>query len=309
MRELKSMEDIQLVAKAFDSDLRMKIIDILKEKKRMNLNDLSGSLGVTNGALTSHIRLLHKAGVINIESDSGKRGSQKICFLKENKYLIDLSHEVSEQNSYEVEVPVGTFCNYSVCPTCGIAMKTKLIGEVDNPRYFDDPQRSNAGIVWFARGFLEYRIPNYLKWGQKPSAIQISLELSSEAPGVCDEWPSDINFYINGHSLGTWTSPGDYGNVRGLYTPDWFPKMWNQYGLLKLLTVNRTGTYIDGVKIADITVDEIGVDYKSDIVFRIAVLNDGQHAGGLTIFGKSFGNYYQDICIRIVYTQEENKVG
>ena len=35
--------------------------------------------------------------------------------------------------------------------------------------------------------------------------------------------------------------------------------------------------------------------------FIIAVLDDSQHVGGLTVFGKSFGNYHQDIFIRIVY--------
>ena len=34
--------------------------------------------------------------------------------------------------------------------------------------------------------------------------------------------------------VGTWTSPGDYGDVRGMFTPEWWPQNWNQYGLLKL---------------------------------------------------------------------------
>ncbi|MFZ2638940.1 MAG: transcriptional regulator, partial [Agathobacter rectalis] len=37
------------------------------------------------------------------------------------------------------------------------------------------------------------------------------------------------------------------------------------------------------------------------IRFRIAVEEDSAHVGGLTIFGKSFGNYDQDIVVSINY--------
>ena len=34
----------------------------------------------------------------------------------------------------------------------------------------------------------------------------------------------------------------------------------------------------------------------------MAVNNDADHIGGLTIFGKNFGNYNQDINVRINYS-------
>ena len=64
-------------------------------------------------------------------------------------------------------------------PTCGLATKDFLIGEVDSPRYFDDPMRSNASMLWFTQGYVEYRIPNYLKPKQVLKEIQISFEISS----------------------------------------------------------------------------------------------------------------------------------
>ena len=40
---------------------------------------------------------------------------------------------------------------------------------------------------------------------------------------------------------------------------------------------------------------------SSDIHLRLAVENDSEHVGGITLYGKSFGNYDQDIRVAINY--------
>ena len=62
------------------------------------------------------------------------------------------------------------------------------------------------------------------------------------------------SFYLNDLRLGSWTSPGDFGDIKGLFTPGWWPGNWNQYGQLKLLVVNKKGTFIDGLKISDMRI-------------------------------------------------------
>jgi predicted transcriptional regulator len=119
---------------------------------------------------------------------------------------------------------------------------------------------------------------------------------------VDENWPSDISFYLNDKKLGMWTSPGDFGGeILGMFTPDWWPQNWNQYGLLKLLVVNRHGTFIDGLKISDLTISDLALDSSTPINFRIAVDDDAEHVGGVTLFGKSFGNYGQDIKVSLSY--------
>lgn len=98
-----------------------------------------------------------------------------------------------------------------------------------------------------------------------------------------------------------WTSPGDFGDTRGIFTPDWWFPNWNQYGLLKLLVVNHEGTFIDGLQISDVTIDQLALNYKSHITFRLEVKDDAEHVGGLTIFGSTFGNYAQDIKVSLYY--------
>lgn len=301
MRDIHHYEEALLVCKALSSEIRMRIVQLLCEHSQMNLNELSDCLGVTNGAMTSHIKILSEAGIIQIQHSSGKRGSQKTCSLKEKQFLIHLDRDVISQNTYETEIPIGQYNDYSALPTCGLSTPTAIIGEVDDNRYFDSPQRTKAGIIWLFKGFLEYRIPNYLKQGQEPKEIQFSFEISSEAPGVSDNWPSDISFYLNNRFLGYWTSPGDFGDVPGLYTPSWWPSKWNQYGLLKLLSVNEDGSFIDGQKISDVTIRDLKIDYKSELKLKFAVNDDAKNIGGMTLFGEGFGNYNQNLKVRVTF--------
>jgi Predicted transcriptional regulator len=304
MRDINTPEDILTLCKALSSPARLQILKLIAERKQINLNELAEALEITNGAITQHMKPLLDADLIEFTYASGKRGSQKICSLKEHKFMIDILSDFDNTCMYQVEIPVGNFTEYKVFPTCGIATRTALIGEVDEPRYFDDPETKEAGILWFTKGYVEYRLPNYLKKNQTLEELQISMEISSEAPGVCSNWPSDIYFSINGKDLGYWTSPGDFGgDTHGIFTPDWWDEHWNSYGLLKLLTITHEGTYVDGGKISDANIDSLAIDSESTIKFRIAVPDTAANVGGATLFGKGFGNYNQDIKVRAIFKE------
>ena len=206
------------------------------------------------------------------------------------------------EDSYSIDIPIGNYFNYSVYPTCGLSTTDNLIGEVDDPRYFAHPSHVDAKILWFGRGFIDYRIPNMLPPGQKIDRLTLSFEISSEAPGVNNDWPSDISFFLNNTKVGSWTSPGDFGDVHGMFTPDWWFPNWNQYGLLKMLVIDRHGTFIDGLKISDVNTQQLTFTSQDDMVFRFQVDEPSQNIGGLTLFGKDFGNYNQDINVKVHYT-------
>ena len=110
------------------------------------------------------------------------------------------------------------------------------------------------------------------------------------------------NTYIWWSKIGYWTSPGDFGDTRGTFNPEWWPPHLNQYGMLKLIRINHEGSYIDGCRISDVSLADIKLDYRSDINFRIAVTDKPVNKRGLTIFGKNFGNYSQDLLVRVLYS-------
>ena len=306
MLHIRSLEEGLKLFKALGSEMRVDIVRILTQEGSMSMNELAGRLGITNGALTGHIRQLEESGVVVISSDTAAgHGNQKICSVHLDRILIDLKREFSDQNVYTATIKVGRYSDYDIYPTCGLATATHLIGEVDDARYFAHPERFDADILWFTRGFVEYQIPNFVPASQQIDEICISAELSSEAPGINGVWPSDIYFHLNDTLLGSWLSPGDFVDVRGLFTPDWWYPNWNQYGLLKMLAINHRGTFMDGLQISEVTIDEFGFTADAPARFRISVPDNAEHIGGLTIFGKNFGNYRQDIDVRISYSPKD----
>jgi len=304
MLHIKKLEDGIEVFKALGSELRINILKLLLENREMNMNELASSLGITNGALTSHIKKLEEAGLVKVLTEHSGHGNQKLCRVGVDKVLLDIELDESENenNICDTEVKIGHYSNYKIYPTCGLATTDRIVGEVDDPRYFAYPDRIDAGILWFTKGYIEYIIPNLLPSATKIDQITLSVEISSEAPGVNSDWPSDISFWLNDKKLGTWTSPGDYGDMSGIFTPDWWFPNWNQYGLLKMIVINKRGTFVDGLKISDVTINQFNLDYKSTLRFKFEVADDAKNVGGLTLFGSGFGNYSQDIKVRIAYS-------
>ncbi len=302
MLHIKSLEKGLELFKALGSEIRIEIIRLLLENPEMNLNELAARLQITNGALTAHVKKLEECGIIRVTIESAGHGNQKKCTVVPDKLLIELNRPTKQENTYNTSLKVGHFSDCAIYPTCGMATVSDFVGQLDDPRYFAHPDRINADILWFARGYVEYMVPNFVPVGQTLDWISVSAELGSEAPGVNNSWPSDITFSINGRKLGQWTSPGDFGDVRGVLTPDWWFPTMNQYGLLKHLIINHEGTFVDGIRISRVCVDDLNLESRSAIRLRFSVEEDAVHVGGLTIYGRHFGNYNQDIEVKVGYS-------
>ena len=165
------------------------------------------------------------------------------------------------------------------------------------PETYLNPKRAVASLLWFERGFVEYKFPNNLKGNVVLEELEISMELSSEVPGTNPDWPSDLTLWINGIDVGTWTSPGDFGDVRGKFTPAWWKLEGSQYGLLKNWKVTDSGTFIDGTRVSDVTLAMLDVRGHSSVKIRIGMKEHAVNVGGINIFGAGFGNYDQDIVM------------
>ncbi len=310
MLHIKSLQKSKAVFDALNSDVRIGILELLMEKGETNLNMFAKELELTNGAITAHIKKLELADLIEVRAAAASRGSQKFCTLKYHKLLIDLfeESEASEQ-VYTYDIDIGHYTDYMARPTCGIVTPSGILGEFDDPRYFSFPERFNAGLIWMGSGYLEYVIPNNLKLSQRMTELQISVEISSEAPGFSEHYPSDIYFEINECSLGVITTPGEYGDRKGMLNPDWWYSYLAQYGRLKMITVNTNGTFVDGLQISATTVEELNITSESKIKFRMGVHKNAYHAGGFNLFGKEFGDHASGILTKMFFEEVPNKKG
>ncbi|SEO40148.1 transcriptional regulator [Paenibacillus sp. OV219] len=282
---------------ALASDVRLHILELLAVQP-MNIKELAAGLGLSSAIVTMHAKKLEKGGLIETKLVRRGGGTHKICSLAEGQVEITIPQTAQQKREcHEVSVPVGHYTSFDIHPTCGLATSEHMIGQFDDPRYFHDPERMHAQILWFGKGYVEYRIPNYVLLGQSLEEIEITLEIGSEAPGVRVDWPSDIHFHLNNTLLGAWTSPGDSGEGRGKLTPAWWSNNLNQYGWLKIIRITNDGTYLDGQRLSDVKLSDI-VMTRNNWLLRLAVPDEAEHVGGLTIYGEGFGNYNQSIVFR-----------
>lgn len=283
---------------ALASETRLSIIELLSERT-LNIRQLADALGISSTIVTRHVSELERVGIVRCESKAGTRGMQRLCSLAMYGKVLNFRPEKPLGSALTVRLPVGQYSACQATPTCGLVTRQAIIGEVDDPRYFADPSHVEADMVWLSSGFVEYTVPNYMTVRQRVTSLLVQMEICSEAPGCNPEWPSDIEFSINGRTLGIWTSPGDFGERPGLLTPDWWPVTSTQFGMLKMLTVNREGSFMDGVRIGEVCVDQLGLCYAQPILLRIASRPEAANPGGFTLFGKGFGNYNQDIVVSL----------
>ena len=104
----------------------------------------------------------------------------------------------------------------------------------------------------------------------------------------------------SGHSkMLTTSSPGDFGDQRGVYTPSWWKLKGSQYGKLKSWRVSADGAFVDGVRISNVSLSALNLLGHHSIRVRIGVRETAAHPGGINIFGRGFGNYDQDVVLRL----------
>lgn len=300
---INPLEDLNKI-KALASEPRIQMLNLLRSKT-LNINEIAEVLNLPQSTVATHISILEEANLITTESVKAKKGNQKLCKPSFRELLIQFPEEKNtEENFIEIEMPIGIFTDCSTTAPCGLCSTEKIIGMLDIPDSFLNPERMKAGLLWCGSGSFEYKFPNNTLYGQKKiSKLEISMELSSETPGTNSNWPSDITMWINRTEIGTWLSPGDFGDKRGKYTPQWWKLEGSQYGLLKHFSVTDEGSFVDGVKISDVTLQDLAIPEHHSIRVRVGVKENAEHMGGMNIFGKGFGNYDQGIILRTYFEQ------
>ena len=166
MIHITSLDDGLELFKALGSDIRIQILKILLENNQMSMNQLANELNISNGALTGHIKKLEECGLISASNDSSGHGNQKLCSLIQDRILVEIEKPIDLSNVYNTSIKVGQFSSHNICPTCGLATSSFVIGELDDVRYFDHPDHFNADIMWFTKGYVEYVIPNLIPRNQ-----------------------------------------------------------------------------------------------------------------------------------------------
>lgn len=291
MKHFSDLKDAFSLCEAIGSQVRMDIMEQVLEHRSVTLTDLAKNLHLTNGALTPHIKKLQSVGLIRVREQAGKRGTAKVISVALDKILIDVATFLPEKVQ-SFQLPVGQYRSAAVSPRCALIGAKSFIGITDDPRYFTYPEHVDCLGLWFTGGNVSYTLPTPPAVGTI-SEIRFHFEVSSVATGG-DALSGQAEFYIDNVPLGAATLPNENRDRKGALCPDWYDRVYPQYGSLKTLSVNARGCFWDGVKISEITLSKLS-DLKT---FTIACKS------GMAIFGRNLGDYSTDLGYSIEYDNE-----
>lgn len=297
--DIGETEALEVLGDGLSSKYRLAIL-LLLSKRSYSIRELLRELDISPSTLSFHLKTLQEANLIKYVRSPSKRGNEKNVSLNvENIHITFAGNaEVRPKHFFE-NIPIGSYSKYDVTAPCMIATKDGIINPVDSTLVFSSYQRTQAQLIALTKGTLEYNLVIEDIPHSSVSEISFTQEICSECPNYNNSWKSSITFWINGVEIGTFLSLGDYGGRKGNYSPDWWPIKSTNYGVLVNVTVNETGSYINGEKVSNITVKELKFSDSQCIKYKLGVKENTKYAGGMNIFGKYFGDYDQDIIASI----------
>lgn len=294
-------ENIKSVAGALASQTRLDIIDMIS-KKSMNVTEISSAMNMPISSAISAVKKLEEAGVVKTDAD----GRKKVCSIPYENLILELkgrkAQEKKQSDMVVCDVPIGGYFDYQAMPSCGLVGDRLFIGELDNEDSFALPDKTEACLIYLRKGYLKYRVLCPRTEGKHIQSVSVSFEICSEFPGYNNNYKSNIDCYINGKYIGTWTAPGDYGGRHGIFTPHWWSLNNTQFGDLVMCCITQDGTFMNTRKVSDVNVDGLMINSRDYFELQI----ETRDAGGFNLFGKNFGDYDQDIVIKFHMASDED---
>jgi predicted transcriptional regulator len=292
------------LARALASEERIKILRLLACQP-MNIYEIGRQLNLPFSTVSNHISVLEDAQIIFVSTQQGKKRHVKTCSRQLSRlvFLFQENRNTITSEAHTIEMPIGHFIEANIQAPCGLYAIDALNEKngmlaVDRPYEFFTTERFNAELLWFDHGFVSYNFINHL-YQKSASKLELSFECCSEITYHREDWPSDISIKINDIDILTFLSPGDFGGRRGKYSPkEWFINS-TQYGLLYKITIDEHGTYLNNIKIAKTTINDLDIAHTPNIKVSIGVKENAVHRGGINLFGKKFGDFEQAILLTL----------
>lgn len=292
--------ELETLFKALGSEIRIKILRQLY-RQPTTVRELSQKFNVPISTMNFHIAMLEEANLIIVNLIPSKKGAIRACYGNFSCIHFEMAVQkvFPELQTHSEMIPIGNYIDFGSEGEHGCADSVRSWRNNESDFLSN---RSDIGIIWTTSGYIEYAIGNYLFKRYSVTEMTISFEICSEINSYRNDWPSMLNFYINGNRVASYLSPGDFGGRRGKLNPDWWPDCNTQFGLLKSLTINEHGIFLDrNLVTKEYNIKNLGLEQSNKILFRIETDDKEHYNGGFNLFGSTYGDFAQDILIDYSY--------
>ena len=303
LQQEKDMEQIIAFGEAISSETRLKILKTLQvEPFVKSVPQLVKELNIPTTTLMHHLEKLQKGNLIKIRYKGSSNGTTRIVSRSFGKANIKLNYgfyqSEKERNFNEQSLGVGCYADYTGDKLL-FATDTELYSNIDTP--FTE-KRYTAQLIYTTYRIITYYFSNSFTKSVIVKELSISLEISSESPYYDNDYLSDITFWINDKEVATYLSLGDYGDRRGVLTPSWWSSRNSQYGKMVEILVNEEGVFLNKKLVNQkINLKDLNLADGNKIKFAFGNKATDKNIGGFNVFGKNFGDFPQDIVLKIFY--------
>ena len=302
INNVSAIKEISVLGNALASPIRVKILQNIKNNGE-SITNLAKQCYVSFSSIMFHLKLLQEADLIKIVVVEKNNRKQRVVTRAKNFIYLNLCQPIEKSNTlltYQSSQIVGGYIEAKFGTISGIVTPNNAINIYGNEPFLKE--RFDALLIYTNYGFVTYAFDNNVFKNKSVKEITFRLEICSETSFYNNNYKSDITFSINGIEVGTFTSPGDFGGRKGIYTTINWGLDASQYGQLKSITVNELGTYIDGILINDsIKINQLNLNEDNKVTFKVESKENAKNKGGFNIFGKNFGDYNQDIEMSVKY--------
>lgn len=298
-------DDIPIAAevfKALGNEIRLEIVKMVFHGNT-RVSEIGKKLNLGNSTVLFHIEVLRKAGLICVDYEPNKKGFVQNVTLKHSMMGLALFYTTDEMlkskfRYYSAEMSVGAYVDAHVDDYLSFADDLKVYNPTENEIF--SSERMNASLLWLSKsGFVEYAFPAGWR-NSKVECVEFSLEICSEAPLSRMGWKSEVTFSLDGKELCSYVCPHDFGDRRGVLTPAWWKEGGSMYGELIRIGVKHDGVYLNGEKVSSQPVLDLFESGRPDkCLFKVECKKDSEFVGGFNIFGKTFGDYPQNIRMTV----------
>lgn len=291
------------ICSALGNETRLQILKVMQCGRTRTVPELVKLLKIPKTTLLHHLYKLEEYNLITIQYKSSTSGTARMIARDMRSVKISFYYNQNEipsqQTSITESVGVGHYADF-VGDSFDFATNANYFRMISESVFM--PERTQAQLVSASNGIITYYMNNKVAKYHSVNEIQLSLEICSEAPYFDNDYKSDITFWINNQEIATYTSDGDFGDRKGLLNPEWWPSVNTQYGRLVTVTVNDKGVYLNNQKISScVKLKDLDLAKGNKIILAIGNKDTATNRGGFNIFGKEFGDYPQDICLKFTY--------
>lgn len=303
----EDLPKICAACKALSNRVRLNILRLLQNGSHLlTISEIARALDIPKTTAIHHVEVLEQAELVIVLYKSSTTGTVRVVGRNiKSTHICHFYPDPVERNDTKTLIQTHKVGNFSDidCDTYAVVLDDHSIFETTD-RF--DPKHYDAMLLYTEKGIITYEFSGAVAKTHKIHELSLSLELCSEAPYFNNNYYSDITFWINGVELCTYISTGDYGDRRGRLNPDWWPSTVTQYGKLVSLVVNGKGVMLNGIDVTDkITVDSLELDKHDSIKIAFGNKGTSTHIGGMNIFGSHFGDFEQDIVLKIEHDQKK----